>query len=114
MGDVVTQFSAFKGAETDITVSSGRRFTVRELSAMEQMNADRCAGDNLATAIYMRTAMAVVAIDDQKLQPAPNDLELQTRLQLIGGREFDELTIAFSKQLAPKPDEVKNLSAPDA
>jgi|GEM_PF-6027513 hypothetical protein len=105
----------FEPREAEVTTSTGRVFKLRELTAYEQMAADGFGGDTLAGAVYARTAAAIVSIDGESVfGTIGSELGLTVLLKKLGGKEFDEIALAYATQFAPKPADAKNESAPAA
>ena len=95
-------------AETiEIQCKSGRTFTLRELNGLESTNADKCAREPLAIISY-RTAMAIRSIDGVEQSVATNDLELDSRLQMLSGRELRELIEKYASAFALTDSDLGN------
>lgn len=90
----------------EVKVKGGRSFIMRDLTAREQMAADRSAGDPTAM-VYYRVAMAIVSIDDAELPSVESKAELDARIDMLSGRESDALAMAYSKRADPT-DDLKN------
>jgi hypothetical protein len=108
--------SQFDPVETEFTSSTGRVFKLRELSAWEQLQADRLGGDSLTGSLYARMAAAVIELDGAEVIPRAlaGEISFQALLQRLRGRDFDELAMHYTTTFNPKPADIKNESAPSA
>lgn len=88
------------GKTVEVALTSGRTATLRELSATDQMNADRSAND-LVEISYKRTAAALTKLGDRDYGPATSDLEIDSRIDQLTGREYDELREAYRLTFEP-------------
>lgn len=93
----------------EITLSSGKVVTFRDLTARQQMNADRCANGNFSQLPYFRVAATIAKIDATEFAVASNDLELDARIDLLDAAEYNQLLDVFSEAFAPKKAAVKNI-----
>ena len=91
------------------TLSSGRVVTFRDLTARQQMNADKCAKGDFSQIPYYRVAAVIAKIDDTELAPARTDLDLDARVDMLTAAEFNELLNVYSENLQPQKTEIKNI-----
>ncbi len=91
----------------EVQCKTGRTFTLRELNGLQSTNADKCAREPIAI-ISFRTAMAIRSIDGVEQSVATNDLELETRLQELTGRELRELIEKYAEAFALTDSDLGN------
>ncbi len=91
-----------------VTLSSGRTAELRELSARQQMNSDIAGKGDATRILYFRIASALTKLGDQAFDAPKNDLEIEARIDMLSGREIDELAQAYTKQFGAKGDALKN------
>jgi hypothetical protein len=97
----------------EVACPSGRKYTLRELSAFEQMQADGVALSP-AEALYYRMAISVDTIDGQKIAPRPKKMNSDALLRSLSGPDAEALVMAYTKEFSPQltGDEVKNSGTP--
>jgi hypothetical protein len=97
----------------EVTGPSGRKYTMRELSAFEQMQADSAA-ITPAEALYYRMGVAIVTIDDETITPRPTKDFVSVLLRKISGPDAEALVMAYTKEFTPQlqDTEVKNSPTP--
>jgi hypothetical protein len=103
--------SRFVSDTLEITAVSGRKYVLRQINALEQMNADSIS-DNMQASMYYRVAMSIESIDGQKQPPGNSDLVLNALLENIPGSDMNELILAVVKWTVPQAADLKNESAP--
>jgi|SRR6185312_141108 len=100
----------------EVECETGRKFLVKELDGLEQINADMLVPEEARsdTSVYFRAAMAVTAINGTDLPKVHSRLEMTARLRMFSGRELDELVRKYYVETRPTKGELKNEPAPVA
>lgn len=101
----------FQAKTIDVEAPSGRKFTVRELSAFEQMRADSWS-TSPAQALYYRVVLAIETIDGAKVNARPTKTFADDLLKQISGQDSEALVQAYVKDFSPQlagDDDAKNV-----
>lgn len=91
----------------EVLCQSGKRIVLRELNALQQTNADKAAELPIAIMSY-RAAMAIVSINDEPLEPAKDNLAVETRLQRLSGRDLRQITEVYARSFQLTAEELGN------
>ncbi len=91
----------------EVLCQSGKRIVLRELNALQQTNADKAAELPIAIMSY-RAAMAIVSINDETLEPAKDNLAVETRLQRLSGRDLRQITEVYARSFQLTAEELGN------
>lgn len=91
--------------EIEVTTTSGKVVRMRDLNAMELCNANRAAERNGAfgyPASYYEIAMAITKLNELEREPATSDLQLETIIDRLKARDFNELQLVWSREFGAK------------
>ncbi len=91
----------------EVLCQSGKRIVLKELNALQQTNADKAADSPIAVMSY-RAAMAMASINDETLEPAKDNLALETRLQRLSGRDLRQITEVYARSYQLTAEELGN------
>lgn len=100
----------------DLTMSSGRVFTVRKLGPLDRMLASKAIGGDLVLnplySSYAMVACSITAVDAQPVAMPSTQSQIEALVNRIGD-DWDELNDAMVTSFAPAasdydPDAVKN------
>ena len=110
---LVPSKTKFEPRTVEVIAPSGRKYTLRELTGYEQMQVDSGA-ESVQQSMYYRMAMAIEAVDDEKIRERVKRDHVDILLKSISGQDADFLVVEFAKAFSPlaQAEDIKNSPAP--
>jgi poly-gamma-glutamate capsule biosynthesis protein CapA/YwtB (metallophosphatase superfamily) len=102
--------AGFEAKTVDVTVASGRTFSLRELNARQQRMVDDVSKTSEIETMYKRIAASIEAINGRKLPEVTEASDYDSILELLSGTEIDQLSRAYIENFIPSAAELKNSS----
>ncbi|GAC1394030.1 MAG: hypothetical protein NVSMB31_13980 [Vulcanimicrobiaceae bacterium] len=103
-----------EGGALEVTLKTGRKFVMQELTGLEQANADKMSGDSSMLAmIQTRVAMAITHIDGVS-RLRGNNVEVMSTQKALRASEIDILTRVYQSEFTLTDEDLGNEFSLDA